>query len=349
MPNYRILEIPRHRQKDFCAFTTLSLSRPLLIIPLPFIANAISFSLGTICFFLFFLTQAWAQPNIPTLSSDTPSASIQSGPEPTRGISAQVTPVHAVKNSISTLSLQSGSTLARRQRIAHQLNEAGVKLALHGEREAGLGKLEEALAQDPDNTTVLYNLAGLDLAAGEAAKAVMHMQKAVSLNPSDLSFLNRLAEAHFADSNINEAVVAYEKVVAINPNYEQALLRLGTLYGMQKRWEAAEETLRRALVMNREDPRVLSTLGNTLVIRGKFPEAITLLSRAQEHSRTAENALALGIANQALNEDTTALKFYREALTLGAKNPVLKKNVEDLEKMVEHNSSKNGGDNSKPD
>jgi len=224
------------------------------------------------------------------------------------------------------------SSLSPRQaRRSFQLNEEGVELIFQGRREDGEQKIKEALTDDPNNPTAIYNLAGLELANSNTKEAIRLMGRALELRPEDLAFLNRMAEANFADSNIPEAIHVYELIVSRDPTYGEAMSRLGTLYGMARDWERADKTLQKAVEIHPKDTRALSNWGNTLVLRGKYSEAKKVLERSQKLRETSENAVALGIACEGLKENQDAIHFYRRAKDLGDRDVELTRHLAELE------------------
>ncbi len=258
-------------------------------------------------------------------------------------VSAEEPPVHLFSAGQGVQAQRVAPTVAVKARNlvrpegsdrAFKLNEEGVELILKGDRDRGIQRLHRALEQDGTNTTALYNLAGVKLEQGDARGAIKLLERAVSLAPDDLSFLNRLAEAHFADSNIAKATEYYQKIVDTDPAFGEASLRLGVLYGMNKEWERAEVQLRKAVELNPKDPRALGNLGNILVLREKFDEATSLLTRAQKLKRTPENAVALGIAAESAGNTKRALDHFREAKLLGDRDTNLDKHILELEQLV---------------
>lgn len=224
------------------------------------------------------------------------------------------------------LSSPSESKAAR----SYRLNEEGVELVFKGRKVDGQKKIEQALEQDPQNATALYNLAGLELAGSRPKDSIALMERALAIKPNDPAFLNRLAESHFANSDVPRAIESYEQIVALDPGFGEAMSRLGTLYGMVRSWEKAEATLRRAVEVHPKDSEALANLGNVLVLREKFDEAVTILKRAQSIKKAPENSVALGIAYEALKRKDDAIAQYREAKELGDKDPELDRHLQEL-------------------
>lgn len=223
---------------------------------------------------------------------------------------------------------------------AIDLNEQGLSLIFQGKRKAGLEIIERALTIDPNNTTVLYNVAGLYLTKGKPQKALEAIKRACELEPTEPSFLNRLAEAYLANRKVNEAISAYEKLAEIDPGFEKTLLRLGTLYGLQRRWGKAETTLRQAMEQDQGNPRILTNLGSVLRLQGKPEAAIEVLKQAQKAESdahagamqtSADIELTLALAHEDLENHKQALEHYLRVKELGVKVPDLERRIKALE------------------
>lgn len=223
---------------------------------------------------------------------------------------------------------------------AKRLNEEGVELVLQGEHDAGAEKISAALQLDPQNTTALYNLAGVRLSQSRTKEAIALMEQAVQLQPHDLAFLTRLGESHFADSNVPRAIYYFEQVMAEDPAFGETAFRLGTLYAMVKQWDAAERTLRKAVDLRPKDLRALSNLGNVLVVRERFDDAIKVLEQAQRIKKTPENSVALGIAFEAKKDTRRALQELKEARRLGDRSAEVAQHIEELERSSPSGSAR---------
>jgi tetratricopeptide (TPR) repeat protein len=205
------------------------------------------------------------------------------------------------------------------ERAIH-LNERGVELFLQGKRSQGSGKVKQALAHDPNNPNVLYNLAGLYLADGRADLALPVMRKVIFLKPDELAFQDRYAESCIATRELDSAIRAYERIEQEDSSYNEVLLKLSALYAMRERWTKAEQTIRRAHAHLGDNPKVLTNFGAILVARGKYAEAIPILKQSQHIEESAENAVALGMSYEFIGDVQKAIREYNRALELGTQD-----------------------------
>ena len=217
---------------------------------------------------------------------------------------------------------------------SRKLNEEGVELVLQGDQVKGSQKLRSALDADPTNTTALYNLAGVKLSQSHTKEAISLMEQALALSPRDPSYLTRMAECQFSDSNIPQSIYFFERVMAEDERFGDTAFRLGTLYAMVKEWGRAEEMLRKAMDHSPRDVRTLNNLGNVLVVREQFDEAIKVLSMAQKIKASPENSVSLGIAYEAKKDQEKALAQFKEARKLGDTSVDLQKHIGELEREL---------------
>jgi tetratricopeptide (TPR) repeat protein len=77
-----------------------------------------------------------------------------------------------------------------------------------------------------------------------------------------------------------QAAKHYAKAVSTAPNFVQAWNNLGGEYRMLKRWEPAEQALRRALALDPESAQARVNLGMVLLGQGKKAEAARSLEEA---------------------------------------------------------------------
>jgi len=238
---------------------------------------------------------------------------------------------------VSNVSLQHRSHTSSRmtaEERAYQLNETAVGLVLKGDKAGGEAALREAARIDPNNPTVFYNLAGLYLNLGVIPKALEAVNRCVAIRPDDLSFLHRLGEIHFAAENFADAASVFELIAKQDPGFNEVLFHLGTVYAMQKRWEKAEEVLRRATELYPNQISVQTNLANVLIMRERFDEAVRLLEQIQQEQPSGEGALALGMAYDGAGQVDKAAAAYEVAKKLGAKDEHLEDRIADAKKRM---------------
>jgi len=182
--------------------------------------------------------------------------------------------------------------------------EAQITRAL-GDNKAAIKLLEDALAKEPTNTNLKFEIA---LAASEA---------------QDIA----LAEKHYRDL-INSAPAGE------NSFYETSSNNLGYLFAQKNvRLDEAEALIRQALAQNQEAAYILDSLGWVKFQQGDFKEAQRLLEKASRRSfRDAEVSQQLGQLYEKLNDPKQARAMYERALREDPKSKIARERLNILKK-----------------
>lgn len=226
----------------------------------------------------------------------------------------------------------------------------GVALLQQGRTEEALQNLQTAVLLDGGNTLYHANLAEGLRRAGRFADAEASARRAVALDSRNAAALNCLGAACQAQGKLDEAAGFYRKAQKLDPNGVEILNNLGGLLRQTGRAGEAEKVLAKALKlapglpeirfnlalaqlvlgMGREAEEHLravlaarpnhaeawNALGNTLLRRTAWAEAIPALARAAELA--PDNAAfhqALGTAYQQAGKTDEAATAYERALT----------------------------------
>lgn len=263
----------------------------------------------------------------------TESAFAQGEPISIKSFSA-AKPTAAVARGGTAYAPSEKSATFGRHEEALRLNEQGVELVMQGHQEHGIAKIKQALAHDPANTTILYNLAGLYLAQNDPLAAMEIMQQALQHEPKEVTFLERAAESALLANKLPVALEAYSTLAAIEEDNGEVLLKLGTLHAMAKDWSKAEESLLKAKEKLDADKRVLKNLANVYVVQSKYQEALPLLREVSSAEKSAENDIALAIAYEGLGDLANAIAHYKVAQNLGEKGEDLQNHILRLESLL---------------
>ncbi|MBL7663153.1 tetratricopeptide repeat protein [bacterium] len=208
-----------------------------------------------------------------------------------------------------------------RQESAQELNEAGVALVLEGKKAQGLEKIVKACEADPQNTTALYNQAGILMTEGKFSEAIQILNRTIEIEPKDLAFKNRLAEAHIGMGDLPQGIKVYEQILALNSNSTKVLQRLGTLHASQGNMERAEYLLRSAYAQDPSDLSTIKNLGTVLFARKDYQEMLNFLTTAKQQSSSADIEMLISVAHDALGNPDSAVASYQQAKKLGFTPP----------------------------
>jgi tetratricopeptide (TPR) repeat protein/ubiquinone/menaquinone biosynthesis C-methylase UbiE len=197
------------------------------------------------------------------------------------------------------------------------LNRGNVLLA-DGKLDEARSAYELAMACDPEYAAPHFNLGNLNSRAGEFAAAVSNYQRAAELKPDFADAFVAMANAFDSQGLKQEALDSYERALAIRPDYAQvhfniallatslgrlpeAAASLRTAIELQPDYVAAhralavvlntlgdgsgaEACMRRASAIEPDSPEILHELASVLQTRGKYEEAVGLLTGALERA-----------------------------------------------------------------
>jgi tetratricopeptide (TPR) repeat protein len=222
----------------------------------------------------------------------------------------------------------------------------------------------ELASASPGSARAAYGLGQAQLGLGKAAEALAQVQRVLSINPKHVGAHVLRLEAHRAlrDSSGKDAggsgteslVEAVKGALAQASPGEAALAHsvLGELHLSQGRSGPAQHSFEESLAMDRNFPRALVGLGETLHLAGRHaealarfeaaahikpislhaelgmaksqiqlarvPEAKVILARLQEAHKTRPEVIYwMAKAEQALGAHDAALLAYRSAIELG--------------------------------
>ena len=109
--------------------------------------------------------------------------------------------------------------------------------------------LEKALQLDQNSPTALRQLGELELAAGDSAKAAVHLKRACELRPDDSTAAFELGEAAQGSGDWSGARDALESSLKLEPSQMTARLMLGHVYLHLKDAKNAEDQFEAALLV----------------------------------------------------------------------------------------------------
>ncbi|MGQ9669888.1 MAG: tetratricopeptide repeat protein [Desulfosoma sp.] len=122
------------------------------------------------------------------------------------------------------------------------------------EPEQAIKAYQQALEFDPDNPTILTDLAVLYVRQGKVQEALRLAEKAAEVDPSYESAFILLGRLYAGTGHNSKAIDAYRRVIAINPSNHDAYLLLGTLYAQENRFREALEALEHLKTLLPDNP-----------------------------------------------------------------------------------------------
>jgi tetratricopeptide (TPR) repeat protein len=158
-----------------------------------------------------------------------------------------------------------------------------------GDAAAALIAYREALALDPYAPDAVYNVALLELAAGNAAAAAANLERLTTAKPDDGQALLLLGRAREKNGEADAALAAYEKAKALGKADADALERMGALYESARRYSEAMDAFEAAV---KADPKRASAWFGLARLR------LVIADDADKGLEALKSALAAGFSDK---------------------------------------------------
>jgi choline-sulfatase len=180
--------------------------------------------------------------------------------------------------------------------------------------------LEKALQLDPNSPTTLRQLGELELAAGDSAKAAVHLKRATALRPEDSTAAYELGEALEKSSDWPGARDALESSLKLAPDQMSARLQLGRVYLQLKDAKNAEDQFEAAQLVDSNNSEARLGLAEAQIQQSNFAGALPDLeafTKADPRNSAALRLLAR--AYRGLGKEQAAKRTEEQAAALEKK------------------------------
>ncbi len=235
-------------------------------------------------------------------------------------------------------SVEAETALRRTLALAPREVEAACLLAFlrsrAGDAPGAERLLRQALAAAPQDTTVCCALAELLIAGGQTAEAAQLLDRALAGDAQAptvwllrAQLLARRADFAAAADCIEHALLAEPE----NPHYLVELARMQLCAGLSapgsgagRQLLAAEQAIRRALVLLPRAPQALLLLGGVLRAQGRFGEAVATLAEAIRANPEASPAVGeMALTQYEAGNPAAACLAAQRAATLSPGDPAM--------------------------
>jgi arylsulfatase A-like enzyme/Flp pilus assembly protein TadD len=180
--------------------------------------------------------------------------------------------------------------------------------------------LEKALQLDPSSPTAVRQLGELELAAGDFAKASVHLKRACELRPDDSTAAFELGEVLEKSGDWAGARDALESSLKLAPSQVSARLLLGHVYLQLKDAKNAADQFEAALLVDSNSGDGRLGLAEAQIQQSDFAGALPDLEAfAKSDARNATALRLLARAYRGLGREQDAKRAEEQAAGLGNK------------------------------
>jgi len=170
------------------------------------------------------------------------------------------------------------SHVRARLRLAHTLDQMGSP-------DAALAELDRALAQYPDNVTLLCGRAALASARLRYDAAEADLKRAMKLTESNSEVHTQLGILLCRKAKWREALVPLQRAVELDPSQSLPYYHLGEAFNHVDQLDAARAAYERAADLDPSNWRALKGLGVILDRQSRPVEAAAAYRRSREVQR----------------------------------------------------------------
>ncbi len=176
--------------------------------------------------------------------------------------------------------IRTGERLAKKM-PDNPIPENMLGAAYLGQKDLALARehFRKALKLKPDFIPALFNLAGLEILAGNRDKAIGHFRKILELQPDNLRAMMELARLHYRAEEFEQALEYLQKARQAHPTSLQPLFLLTQYYLRTGQPEKALKTSREAVEASHSAPRALLLEAEVEIAQDRGREALATLDR----------------------------------------------------------------------
>ncbi len=211
-----------------------------------------------------------------------------------------------------------------KERLAAQLRRSSI-LAKQGK----VTEARSLIQQLPEQTTLqsrakLMAEVSLMRDYGQLPEAIQFLDKALADDPKDTDLMYELSTLHEKAKNFTQMEALLNQVIALQPNSAVAYNALGySLADRGVRLEEAKALIERALVITPNDPYIVDSLAWALYRMGRLDESLKTFQNAYKTRADAEIGAHMGEVLWQMNRKDEAVKAFKDAQHINADNPTL--------------------------
>lgn len=192
----------------------------------------------------------------------------------------------------------------------------GVRHYNDGNFETARQLLTKSVEKDTLNDAACYylGLSYLQLQDPQAAEA--YLIKAQERDSSNFWYKVKLAQFYAESHEMEKAISIYEGIAKDYPHKNSVYYDIIDLYTVNHQYDKALETLDRIESLKGENEATGEVRYELLLRKGDYYGALSHLDEYYKKYPTPRVALVLGDLNKSMFQDSLAIKYYQEALTM---------------------------------
>lgn len=205
-------------------------------------------------------------------------------------------------------------------------------LKAQGLKDAAIENYKLALNLDTNDENIKEELFEMYKQTMTTDQLLAYMYSELQKTPVDaLATYNYAYELHKA-GRLDDAISYYKQSIKLNPNYPNAYINLAQVYRQKNDYAAAKQTLIDAKGLFPENGDIKKHLASVEAETGsimfsdaaklyqqqKYNEAIAIYNKIQP--ATAESNLGIGACYQAMNNNQSAIEYFKKAFILDSTN-----------------------------
>lgn len=181
---------------------------------------------------------------------------------------------------------------------------------------------QQLLALNLENRSqVLESISEMYLEAGDTKLALSYLEIAIAEDPENENMWFDIAYCYDREGQVNLAITAYTRYLNYDPFNDNAWYNLGLLYSREEDHEKALDAFEYCLAIVPEIPIYLLSLAHTLAALEQYPKAIEIFKDLLVEDPENVNALcSIGECYEKFTDYTQAAEYYEKTLVLDSEN-----------------------------
>lgn len=205
-------------------------------------------------------------------------------------------------------------------------------LKAQGLKDSAIKNFKLALNLDPNDEAIKNELMDIYQKEMSPDEFLKFMYSELQKNPTDGDSVYKYAYELHKAGRLDEAITYYNQSIKLAPNSPNAYINLAHVYRQKSNYDKARQTLvdagslfpenvdikKQLASMEEENKSLLYSNAAKLYQEKKYNDAISMYNKILP--ATAESYLGLGACYQSLNNNKTAIDYYKKALALDSTN-----------------------------